>query len=94
VKGLQPEEDQVALDGWGKDIALLADVVRTMGCNLAWDQLRASGRGGAAHADALMAFGADDTWRLPLLKAASAMAALTQQQWEACRPWLTQHAGG
>ena len=92
LKGLQASEDKVDIGSWGKKLGRLADVVSTMGCNLAWDQLRASGRGGAAHADALIDFGRRDDWVRPMLDAADAMTALTRAQWQACAPWLRSQA--
>jgi uncharacterized protein (DUF2252 family) len=88
LRGLQPSEDRVALDAWGKKLSRLEDVIATMGRNLAWDQLRAAGRAGAANADELIAYGRRDDWVQPMLDAAAAMAALTRQQWQACQPWL------
>jgi uncharacterized protein (DUF2252 family) len=86
LRGLQPSEDRVDLDG--RKLGRLEDVIATMGCNLAWDQLRAAGRGGAANADDLIAYGRRDDWVQPMLDASAAMATLTQQQWQACKPWL------
>lgn len=88
LRGLQPSEDRVALDAWGKKLTRLEEVIATMGRNLAWDQLRAAGRGGAAGADELIAHGQDDGWRQPMLAAATAMTALTQSQWQAGKAWL------
>ncbi|GJJ05304.1 hypothetical protein RugamoR64_58420 [Duganella rhizosphaerae] len=88
LRGLQPSEDRVALDAWGKKLSRLQEVIATMGCNLAWDQLRAAGRAGAAGADELIAHGQDDSWRQPMLDAASAMTELTQSQWQASKAWL------
>lgn len=88
LRGLQPSEDRVALDAWGKKLSRLQEVIATMGRNLAWDQLRAAGRSGAAGADELIAHGRDDGWRQPMLAAAAAMAALTQSQWQAGKAWL------
>ncbi|MBV6325219.1 DUF2252 family protein [Duganella violaceipulchra] len=88
LRGLQPSEDRVALDAWGKKLSRLQEVIATMGRNLAWDQLRAAGRSGAAGADELIAHGHDDGWRQPMLAAATAMTALTQSQWQASKAWL------
>ncbi|OEZ99918.1 DUF2252 domain-containing protein [Duganella sp. HH101] len=88
LRGLQPSEDRVALDAWGKKLERLEEVIATMGCNLAWDQLRAAGRAGAAVADALIAHGQDDSWRNAMLEAAADMNAKTRDQWQACTAWL------
>ncbi|MQA23222.1 DUF2252 domain-containing protein [Rugamonas rivuli] len=88
LRGLQPSEDRVALDAWGKKLERLEEVIATMGCNLAWDQLRASGRAGAAGADALIAHGQDDSWRSAMIEAAADMNAKTRDQWQACAKWL------
>lgn len=85
VKGLQASEDRVAMGEWGKKLERLTDVAATMGRVAAWDQLRASGRSGAATADALMAYARGDAWVGELLDAATDMSALTRRQWEAFR---------
>jgi uncharacterized protein (DUF2252 family) len=92
LKGLQASEDKVDIGKWGKKLERLAEVVGTMGCNLAWDQLRAAGRGGAAPADALIDFALRDDWVQPMMDAAAGMTALTRQQWEMCAPWLASQA--
>ncbi|MFI4983161.1 MAG: DUF2252 domain-containing protein, partial [Nevskiales bacterium] len=73
LRGLQPSEDRVAIGEWGKKLARLAEVVDTMGRILAWDQLRASGRSGAAGADELSAFAQGDGWVPEMLAAAEEM---------------------
>ncbi|WP_332855502.1 DUF2252 domain-containing protein [Duganella sp. S19_KUP01_CR8] len=88
LRGLQPSEDRVALDAWGRKLSRLQEVIATMGRNLAWDQLRAAGRSGAAGVDELIAHGRDDGWRQPMLDAATAMTELTQSQWQASKAWL------
>jgi len=82
LKGLQPSEDRVAIGDWGRKIARLEEVVAAMGRILAWDQLRAAGRGGAAGADALIAFGQDRAWADGLLAAAAEMTRTTRRQWQ------------
>lgn len=82
LKGLQPSEDRVSIGEWGKKLDRLKDVVATMGRILAWDQLRASGRGGAATADELIAFAQGDNWTTGLLDAATTMTLTTRQQWQ------------
>ncbi len=85
LKALQASEDRVAIGEWGKKAERLEQVVASMGRILAWDQLRASGRAGAACADALIEFGKRDDWSADLLAAATAMAETTRHQWQAFR---------
>jgi uncharacterized protein (DUF2252 family) len=82
LKGLQPSEDRVAIGDWGKKLDRLKDVAATMGRVLAWDQLRASGRSGAASADELIAFAQRRDWLPAMLDAATAMTETTRQQWQ------------
>jgi uncharacterized protein (DUF2252 family) len=88
LRGLQASEDKVDLASWGKKLSRLAEVVGTMGSCLAWDQLRAAGRGGAAPADALIDFARREDWAGPMLQAAAGLTALTRAQWQQCAPWL------
>jgi len=53
-----------------------------MGRILAWDQLRASGRAGAATADDLVVFARRDDWVEQLLQKATSMTQTTRQQWK------------
>jgi uncharacterized protein (DUF2252 family) len=85
LRGLQPSEDRVAIGEWGTKLDSLRDVVATMGTLLAWDQLRAAGRGGAAKADALIDFAKGEAWTPAILDVAEAMTKTTQQQWEVFR---------
>ncbi len=82
LKGLQPSEDRVSIGEWGKKLDRLKDVVATMGRILAWDQLRASGRSGAASADELVAFAQRGDWVAEMLEAASLMTQTTRSQWK------------
>lgn len=83
LKGLQPSEDRVDMaQGKSNPEGLLA-TAQTLGRVLAWDQLRASGRSGAASADALIAFARQPHWPEAVLEAALQMAKLTQVQWQA-----------
>jgi hypothetical protein len=75
----------VAIGEWGTKLDSLRDVVATMGTLLAWDQLRAAGRGGAANADALIDFAKGEAWTPAILDVAEAMTKTTQQQWEVFR---------
>ena len=83
LKGLQPSEDRVAIGEWGEKLDRLKDVVDTMGRILAWDQLRASGRAGAATADELIAFAQRGDWVKQMLDASLEMTHKTEQQWQA-----------
>lgn len=82
LRGLQPSEDRVAIGEWGRKLAKLQAVAATMGSILAWDQLRASGRSGAACADALISFAQGEAWIDEMLSVATDMTTVTQQQWE------------
>ena len=82
LKGLQPSEDRVAIGEWGKKLERLQEVVDIMGRVLAWDQLRASGRSGAATADELIAFAQRSDWPAQMLDAALEMTQKTEQQWQ------------
>jgi uncharacterized protein (DUF2252 family) len=53
-----------------------------MGRILAWDQLRASGRSGAASADELITFAQQGDWMQSLLEAATEMTQITEQHWK------------
>jgi uncharacterized protein (DUF2252 family) len=82
LRGLQPSEDRVAIGEWGKKLDRLKEVVSTMGHILAWDQLRTSGRSGAASADELIAFAQSNDWMKKMLDVATEMTLTTQQQWK------------
>ena len=83
LRALQPEQDRVAIGEWGHKLDRLREVVVTLGQVLAWDQLRAAGRGGAACADALAEFARGDDWPVEILEVADAMSELTRAQWRA-----------
>lgn len=85
LKALQPSEDRVAIGEWGRKLDHLREVVATMGRILAWDQLRAAGRSGAAGADELNDFAHGDAWMPAILEVADTMTKLTQAQWEEFR---------
>ena len=82
LKGLQPSEDRVLISEWGKKLDRLKEVVATMGRILAWDQLRASGRSGAASADQLIAFAEQDNWMPEMLEVAAEMTKITELHWQ------------
>lgn len=85
LRDLQPSEDRVAIGDWDKKLERLRDVVCTMGNVLAWDQLRASGRGGAASTDELSDFAHGESWMPELLETVDAMTKTTHEQWETFR---------
>ena len=85
LKRLQPSEDRDAIGEWGKKLDRLREVVRTMGAVLAWDQLRASGRSGAANADQLADFARGEHWMPELLEVTESMTKTTRLQWESFR---------
>ncbi|QHI97668.1 DUF2252 domain-containing protein [Xylophilus rhododendri] len=77
LRGLQPSEDRITLDGARQRHADIRDAIATMGQLVAWGQLRSAGRQGSAIADELMAFGADGAWQAELQAAARQMAQQT-----------------
>ncbi|HEY5994247.1 MAG TPA: DUF2252 family protein [Gallionellaceae bacterium] len=83
LKGLLPSEDRVAIGEWGKKLDRLIEVAATMGCILAWDQLRAAGRSGSATADELIAYAQRNDWVKDMQDAATEMTRITQAQWKA-----------
>lgn len=86
LKRLQPAEDRVAGGDWkksGRKLDRLRDLAATMGRILAWDQLRAAGRSGAASADKLAAFAQDTAWCDAVLETAGIMTKETEKQWKA-----------
>jgi len=82
LRGLQPSEDRVSIGAWGKKLDRLKEVVTAMGHILAWDQLRASGRAGAAGADELIAYAQQRNWQAEMLKTATEMTVQTGQHWK------------
>ena len=82
LKGLQASEDRVSIGDWEKNPDSLKALAGTLGSILAWDQLRASGRSGAASADDLIAWAQGDGWERDMLAAAAEMTRETQRQWE------------
>lgn len=83
LRGLQPSEDRVALDGGhGRKLRRLEAVLRAMGELTAWAQLRSSGRNGSANADALIDVGQNPWWQPPLLALAEHCAEQVIQDWQ------------
>lgn len=69
LRGLQPTQDKVGLDGWNGKLGRLKKVLKTMGEITAWNQLRSNGRQGSAIADELI-YWAENTaeWHDSLLE--------------------------
>lgn len=85
LRELMPSQDRLRLEQWEGRFRRLEQVVHSMADNVAWAQLRASGRQGAACADALIDFGRRDDWVVPLLAVAEDAAVRNQQHWQAFR---------
>jgi len=87
LRSLLPTQDRMRLDPKHTRPDELAQALRDMGRLAAWAHLRASGRQGAASADALIAFGLQrKAWAAPLLGVAEACAAQVKSDWQA---WAT-----
>jgi len=93
LKELQPSEDRAAIGDWGKKVERLGEVAAAMGRVLAWDQLRASGRSGAAGADELIAFAQRGGYVKDILSAAAGMTLVTHRQWESFAKAMDDQAG-
>ncbi|MBI3425919.1 MAG: DUF2252 domain-containing protein [Acidobacteria bacterium] len=81
LRELQPLQDRVRLNARNARLKPLTELLATMGALTAWDQLRASGRLGAAPADDLMAFAKQRQWRNAVLKHARAYARQTAEDY-------------
>lgn len=77
LRGLQPAEDRVTLDGAKQPRADIEHVIHGMGELVAWGQLRSGGRQGSATADELIDFAAGPKWKLKWLDASQACAKQT-----------------
>jgi uncharacterized protein (DUF2252 family) len=83
LRRLQPSEDRIALPiKGGKRGQLLINALSVFGRCLAWDQLRSSGRAGAASADTLGAFAAKPGWLRPLRSLAERAAAQVEADFQ------------
>jgi uncharacterized protein (DUF2252 family) len=85
LKELQPGSDRIYLARWGKKVDRLEQLCRTAGEIVAWGQLRSSGRGGSAHADALTAFARRKRWRAELLRLAGEAGESVVADWKRFR---------
>jgi uncharacterized protein (DUF2252 family) len=83
LRGLQPSEDRLDLGSWSREAKPFSQTTSAMGRILAWDQLRAAGRQGAANADELVVFAQSPAWQDEILEAARMMRDVTRQQWQA-----------
>jgi uncharacterized protein (DUF2252 family) len=83
LRELQPREDRLNLKKMNHTFRSMEDAVQTMGRLLAWAQLRASGRRGAASVDALVDFAHDARWRKPLIEYADAYARRVRADFQA-----------
>ena len=84
LRSLLPSQDRMRLDPKHADPDELVQALRDMGRLAAWAHLRASGRQGAANADALIAFGLQrKAWAAELLRLAEACAAQVRRDWQA-----------
>ncbi|MBI3569227.1 MAG: DUF2252 family protein [Gemmatimonadetes bacterium] len=85
LKELQPTADRLQLEDWRGDLDDLRGAMTTMAELTAWGQLRASGRGGSATADELIAFAAAGAWKRAVLDMAKRVAATTMTEWATFR---------
>ncbi len=84
LKELLPTQDKLSLVDVRGKISRLTSVIEQMGEIVAWAQLRASGRNGAAVADELIAFAqAAEAWYTPLMDYAEAYASQVSADWRA-----------
>lgn len=81
LRGLQPSEDRVVLNGAPKEPRLLEGVIRTMGELVAWGQLRSSGRDNSAISDTLIDFAQREKWKQSLLDVAEYCCVQTEKDW-------------
>lgn len=87
ARELLPSEDRLAVSSLIEQPRQLAELCATLGRILAWNQLRASGRQGAASADALMDWATSARWSRgtapALLRLTDRAATRELQQWQA-----------
>jgi uncharacterized protein (DUF2252 family) len=85
LKELQPSADKLDLEKAAGDSAGFADALLDMSRLAAWAQLRASGRGGAANADDLIAYAKNKAMVQEIMSAARLMVASTRAEWQEYR---------
>jgi uncharacterized protein (DUF2252 family) len=79
LRGLQPSEDRISLNGERHTPAQMASVITTMGQLVAWGQLRSAGRQGSATADELIDFAMSPRRPAQLMEAALQCAQQVQK---------------
>jgi uncharacterized protein (DUF2252 family) len=82
LRALQPGQDRVELSRCRGKPKRLAKLLGTMAQALAWAQLRASSRQGAAHVDELIAFAERRPWRTQLIALARQCSAQVETDWK------------
>jgi uncharacterized protein (DUF2252 family) len=85
LRGLQPSEDRVSLEGQHGTFAELQQLTKSFGQLVAWGQLRSSGQQGSASVDALAAFWRKRGHSSKILGLAQECAMRTQKQWDQYR---------
>ena len=81
LKGLQPTQDRLALEGWNGKSKRLEQVIRSMAEIVAWSHLRGGGRFGSAITDEWIAFGTQRDWQNSLLDYATRYAKTIESDW-------------
>jgi uncharacterized protein (DUF2252 family) len=79
LRGLQPSEDRVSINGTKQSLSEIEKVIITMASVVAWAQLRSGGRQGSAITDELIDFAQGKKWQRKLLEASHTFAVQTQQ---------------
>jgi uncharacterized protein (DUF2252 family) len=83
LRALQPSEDRLPFERFGHQPDLVASATTLLARCVAWAQLRASGRQGAAIADELIAFAGKKKWRRQIARAAADAARQVTADWTA-----------
>jgi uncharacterized protein (DUF2252 family) len=78
---LMPTNDRLDIALWRNDVAGFTQAVRTLGDIVAWGNLRAAARRGAALPEELIDFAKKKGWRAPLVAVARESARRTEDQW-------------
>lgn len=79
LRGLQPTEDRVSLNGAKQSLADIKKVITVMGNIVGWAQLRSGGREGSATTDDLIDFASGKKWKDRLLESSHDLARQTLQ---------------